>query len=75
MLVLLLFDFQLAKSETPKAKVLNQVPQEILEDPLLLQAIRQLPANYNFEIHKTVWRVKKAQAKRGALFLLIPFVD
>jgi len=44
---------------------LNQVPVEILEDPLLLQAIKQLPSNYNFEIHKTVWRVKKAQAKRG----------
>ena len=25
----------------------------------------QLPANYNFEIHKSVWRIQKAEAKKG----------
>ena len=25
----------------------------------------QLPSNYNFELHKTVWRLKKEGAKRG----------
>jgi len=30
-------------------------------------AIAALPANYNFEIHKTVWRLRQAAAKRVAL--------
>ncbi|KAK1785769.1 hypothetical protein P4O66_003157 [Electrophorus voltai] len=46
-------------------RVANQIPDEILKDPELLEAIRVLPANYNFEIHKTVWRVTQAKAKRG----------
>lgn len=46
-------------------KVANQIPDEILKDPELLEAIGVLPSNYNFEIHKTVWRVRQAKAKRG----------
>lgn len=43
----------------------NQIPDEILKDPELNEAIKALPANYNFEIHKTIWRVRQAKAKRG----------
>ncbi|KAL6471169.1 hypothetical protein MHYP_G00198190 [Metynnis hypsauchen] len=50
-------------------RVANQIPDEILKDPELQEAIHVLPANYNFEIHKTVWRVKQAKAKRVALQL------
>ncbi|XP_070761907.1 2-(3-amino-3-carboxypropyl)histidine synthase subunit 1 isoform X1 [Enoplosus armatus] len=50
-------------------RVANQIPDEILQDPELQEAIKALPANYNFEIHKTVWRVKQANAKRVALQL------
>ncbi|KAG1462129.1 hypothetical protein G6F46_001835 [Rhizopus delemar] len=50
-------------------RMANQVPDEILQDPLLNKAIEQIPSNYNFEIHKTVWRVRKAGAKRVALQL------
>uniref|UniRef100_A0A667Y6S7 2-(3-amino-3-carboxypropyl)histidine synthase subunit 1 n=1 Tax=Myripristis murdjan TaxID=586833 RepID=A0A667Y6S7_9TELE len=50
-------------------RVANQIPDEILQDPELQEAIRVLPANYNFEIHKTVWRVREAKAKRVALQL------
>lgn len=46
-------------------RVANQIPEEILKDPDLQHAIRALPENYNFEIHKTVWRVRQAKAKRG----------
>uniref|UniRef100_A0A8B9LMA0 2-(3-amino-3-carboxypropyl)histidine synthase subunit 1 n=1 Tax=Astyanax mexicanus TaxID=7994 RepID=A0A8B9LMA0_ASTMX len=49
--------------------VANQIPEEILKDPELQDAISVLPANYNFEIHKTVWRVRQAKAKRVALQL------
>lgn len=51
-------------------RVANQIPDEILQDPELEQAIKALPANYNFEIHKTVWRVRQANAKRGERTLL-----
>lgn len=46
-------------------RVANQIPDEILQDPELQEAIKALPANYNFEIHKTVWRVRQANSKRG----------
>lgn len=44
-----------------------QIPDEILTDPLLNEAISVLPKNYEFEIHKTVWRLKRAKSKRVAL--------
>uniref|UniRef100_A0A3B3S354 2-(3-amino-3-carboxypropyl)histidine synthase subunit 1 n=1 Tax=Paramormyrops kingsleyae TaxID=1676925 RepID=A0A3B3S354_9TELE len=50
-------------------RVANQIPEEILKDPDLQHAIRALPENYNFEIHKTVWRVRQAKAKRVAVQL------
>ncbi|KAF8939069.1 putative diphthamide synthesis protein-domain-containing protein [Dissophora ornata] len=50
-----------------RPRVANQVPDEILNDSKLNLAIEQLPANYSFEIHKTVWSVRKAGAKKVAL--------
>ncbi|XP_071878550.1 diphthamide biosynthesis 1 [Bombus fervidus] len=46
---------------------INKIPEEILNDPLLNAAIAVLPCNYNFEIHKSVWRIKEVKAKRVAL--------
>ncbi|KAI9447752.1 diphthamide synthesis protein [Lactarius indigo] len=34
--------------------VVNQIPQDILSDVQLNNAIKQLPSNYTFEIHKTI---------------------
>lgn len=48
-------------------RVMNQIPDEILNDKELNEAIKLLPSNYNFEIHKTVWNIKKQNAKRVAL--------
>ncbi|KAL7289105.1 hypothetical protein TKK_0017053 [Trichogramma kaykai] len=45
----------------------NKVPPEISEDPILIEAISVLPSNYNFEIPKTIWRIREAKAKRVAL--------
>ncbi|RHY29580.1 hypothetical protein DYB32_005031 [Aphanomyces invadans] len=45
----------------------NQIPDEIQNDPLLAKAMEQLPWNYNFEIRKTIWKIKQAGAKRVAL--------
>ncbi|XP_034025047.1 2-(3-amino-3-carboxypropyl)histidine synthase subunit 1 isoform X1 [Thalassophryne amazonica] len=50
-------------------RVASQIPDEILQDQKLQEAIKALPANYNFEIYKTVWRVRQANAKRVALQL------
>lgn len=52
----------------PKAKI-NRIPQELLDDPILQKAIERLPWNYNFEIHKTIWRAREIKAKRIALQL------
>ncbi|KAM9468962.1 2-(3-amino-3-carboxypropyl)histidine synthase subunit 1 isoform 1-T1 [Clarias gariepinus] len=60
-----------AKKPTVKGprRVANQIPDEILKDPELKEAVSVLPSNYNFEIHKTIWRVRQAKAKRVALQL------
>ena len=51
----------------PTRKVVSGVPNEILNDPELHKAMSVLPQNYNFEIPKTIWRIKKCNAKCIAL--------
>lgn len=48
-------------------RVLNVIPDEILNDNKLSTAIKMIPSNYNFEIHKTIWKIRQAEAKRVAL--------
>ncbi|KAK0740853.1 putative diphthamide synthesis protein-domain-containing protein [Schizothecium vesticola] len=48
-------------------RTLNQVPPEILNDPALREAISLLPANYSFEVPKTIHRIRSLGAKRVAL--------
>ncbi|POS78004.1 diphthamide biosynthesis protein 1 [Diaporthe helianthi] len=48
-------------------RLLNQVPPEILNDPELKAAISLLPANYSFEIPKTIHRIRSLGAKKVAL--------
>jgi 2-(3-amino-3-carboxypropyl)histidine synthase len=48
-------------------RVAHQIPKEILEDPKLQKAVATLPANYNFEIYKTIWKIKFGGIKRVAL--------
>lgn len=45
----------------------HQIPQEILNDERLNAAIKQLPANYSFEIHKTIHHIRKNNATMVAL--------
>ncbi|KAF2225079.1 putative diphthamide synthesis protein-domain-containing protein [Elsinoe ampelina] len=49
------------------ARALNQVPPEILNDKDINDAIALLPPNYNFEIHKTIHRIRTSGAKTVAL--------
>lgn len=45
----------------------SQIPDDILQNIEILDAIKQLPANYNFEIPKSIWRIRSTNAKRVAL--------
>ncbi|KAI4184209.1 MAG: hypothetical protein L6R41_004910 [Letrouitia leprolyta] len=49
------------------ARVLNQIPQDILQDPEINDAIALLPPNYSFEIHKTIHRIRSTESKKIAL--------
>lgn len=49
------------------SRALNQVPDEILNDPDIQAAIELLPLNYSFEIPKTIHRIRTLDAKRVAL--------
>lgn len=57
---------QVAQQRRPP-RLLNQVPPEILNDPQLKTAIALLPANYSFEIPKTIHRIRSLEAKKVAL--------
>lgn len=48
-------------------KSINQIPDEIVHNAELENAMRVLPSNYNFEIPKTVWKIRQANAKNVAL--------
>ena len=50
-----------------KRVTLNQIPDEILNDQRLKDAMNVLPKNYSFEIHKTIWKIKTNKSKRVAL--------
>ncbi|RXW25167.1 hypothetical protein EST38_g669 [Candolleomyces aberdarensis] len=58
-----------AKPSKPGVKhvVGNQIPPEILQDEQINAAIKQLPSNYSFEIHKTIHHVRKNGATMVAL--------
>ncbi len=49
------------------ARVLNQVPTDILDNPGINDAIALLPPNYSFEIHKTIHRIRSSGSKKIAL--------
>jgi 2-(3-amino-3-carboxypropyl)histidine synthase len=62
-----LISFSLWLEKVFKAKPVNQIPDEIINNSELNEIVKQLPSNYNFEIHKTLWRIKQQNAKRVAL--------
>lgn len=43
----------------------SHIPEELLRDPKLQAAVAILPANYNFEIHKTVHRIRQLRTELG----------
>ncbi|KAJ9537552.1 hypothetical protein OSB04_030285 [Centaurea solstitialis] len=51
----------------PKRFIKNQIPDSITTDSALNAAMAALPSNYNFEIHKSIWRIRSTSARRVAL--------
>jgi 2-(3-amino-3-carboxypropyl)histidine synthase len=57
-----------ASTSTSTPVLSTQIPRSILDDQLLNAAIASLlPRNYSFEIHKTIWHIRKNESKRVAL--------
>ena len=47
----------------PARRSIHQVPDEVLNNKALNAALAVLPSNYNFEVHKSVWRLQQAKGK------------
>ncbi len=45
----------------------NRIPDKILNDPDIARDCSILPTNYNFEIQKTIWRLRSSDAQKVAL--------
>lgn len=50
-----------------KPNKVSKIPDSIIKNKALIQAIDALPKNYNFEIPKTIWRIQEVKAKIVAL--------
>ena len=48
---------------------LNKVPDDVINDPELRLAMEVFPDNYNLEIPKTIWRIRRDNFKMVALQL------
>lgn len=51
----------------PGVKIITKIPCDIQNNTEIKHAESKLPANYNFEIPKTIWRIRQLSAKRVAL--------
>ena len=47
----------------PRRRLLNKIPDELLNNPALKEAMTALPSNYNFELYKSIWRVQTLRDK------------
>lgn len=51
------------KKKAPRRLGANQIPDSILQNQVLNDAIAKLlPNNYNFEIHKTIYKIRLEMA-------------
>lgn len=66
-----------SSSEITRAKPLrrkNAIPEELLSNEALNSAIGVLPKNYNFEIHKTIWKINQASTN-GPILVALQFPE
>ena len=55
------------KFTVPNISANCSIPEAVTEGFFLLNEIKKLPSNYNFEIPKTIWRIKELKVKTFAL--------
>ena len=67
----------LAEKVKIQTTYISQIPAEILENKALNKAISLLPSHYNFEIHKSIWRILelKKQLKKPNLLIGLQFPE
>ena len=51
--------------------LINEIPESILLNTELNDAIKAFPENYNLEIHKCIWRIEKCKKELKKENLLI----
>ncbi|XP_046992693.1 2-(3-amino-3-carboxypropyl)histidine synthase subunit 1 [Schistocerca americana] len=51
----------------PSINVVNKIPEALADKINSHELTQVLPKNYNFELPKTIWRIKQIEAKRVAL--------
>ncbi|KRY61530.1 Diphthamide biosynthesis protein 1 [Trichinella britovi] len=54
----------LHEQQLMRRSIVRGIPVEILEDEKLNAAVNMLPSNYDFEIHKTIWKIRREKIKR-----------
>ena len=54
-------------AKPPRRRFVSQIPASISDDPELRAALGVLPSNYNFEVPKTIWRIRQMEARTVAL--------
>ncbi|KAK0290903.1 Diphthamide biosynthesis protein 1 [Friedmanniomyces endolithicus] len=57
---------QVAPRRRP-GRALNNVPDDILHDVAINEAVALLPSNYSFELHKTIHRIRTSESQKIAL--------
>ena len=51
----------------------NQIPDSLINDPILNEMISAaLPSNYNFEIHKTIFKIQSIKQTKKRIALQFP---
>ena len=58
---------KVSRAGPPRRRFISQIPASITEDVELKSAMGALPSNYNFEVCKTIWRLRQMQATAVAL--------
>ena len=58
---------KVTRARPARRRFISQIPASISENPELISALGALPANYNFEVLKTIWRIKQMAAKSVAI--------
>ena len=60
-------DSKCKRRKSSRRTRVNQIPDDLLLDTRLNEILTLLPHNYNFEVRKSLWRIRQLHSKRVAL--------